>query len=67
MMTMTTPTREEEGAAIWTPVVGLMNGQTVKLTGDLTYAEANKASDVEADKLAARGDAVEWSGARRSA
>jgi len=67
MMTMTTPTREEEAAAIWTPVVGLKTGETVKLPGGLTYAEANKAADIEADKLAAQGKAVDWSGARRVA
>ena len=67
MKTMTTATREEEAAAIWTPVVGLKNGETVKLPGGLTYAEANKAADIEADKLAAQGKAIEWSGARRVA
>jgi hypothetical protein len=67
MKTMTTPTREEEGAAIWTPVVGLKNGETVKLPGGITYAQANKAADIEADKLAAQGKSIEWSGARRVA
>lgn len=66
MKTMNTPTREEEAAAIWTPVVGLKTGETVKLTGGLTYAAANKAADMEADKLAAQGKVIEWSGARRS-
>lgn len=65
MKTMNTPTREEEGAAIWTPVVGLTTGETVKLPGGLTYAQANKAADIDADKLAAQGKAVEWSGAQR--
>lgn len=67
MMTMTTPSREEEGAAIWIPVVGLKNGETVELPGGLTHAEANKAADRESDRLDAQGKAVEWSGARRVA
>ncbi len=67
MKTMNFPTRADEAAAIWTPVVGLKIGETVKLPGGLTYAEANKAADIEADKLAAQGKAVEWSGARRVA
>lgn len=66
MKTMTAATRDDEGAAIWTPVVGLMSGTTVKLPGGMTYAQANKAADIEADKLAGQGKAVEWSGARRS-
>lgn len=65
MMTEYTPTREEEAAPIWVPVVGLKTGEIVKLAGGLTYAEANKVADIEADKLAAQGKEVEWSGARR--
>lgn len=65
MKTMTTATREEEAAAIWTAVVGLKSGETVKLQGGLTYKDATKAADIEADKLAAQGQAIEWSGARR--
>lgn len=65
MKTMTISTIEQEGAAIWTPVVGLRSGETVKLAGGLTYAQANKVADAEADRLAARGNPVEWSGARR--
>ena len=66
-MNMTHATREDEAAAIWTAVVGLESGETVKQPGSLTYAAANEAADIEADKLAAQGKSVEWSGARRIA
>ena len=64
-MNMTPANREDEAAAIWTAVVGLKSGETVKLRGGLAYAAANKAADIEADKLAAQGTAIEWAGARR--
>lgn len=64
-MNMTTATREDEAPAIWTPVVGLKSGETVTLVGGLTHAAAYKVADIEADKLVAKGTAIEWSGARR--
>lgn len=65
MKTITPHTSADEAAAIWTPVVGLSTGETVKLAGGLAYKEATKAADQAADKLAADGKPVEWSGARR--
>ncbi len=67
MLNVTTQTRDDEAAYIWTPVVGLTTGETVTLSGGLTYAQANKAADIAADKLAAQGESIEWSGARRCA
>lgn len=65
MSTMSTPTDDEEAAAIWSPVVGLKTGETVTLPGSLPFAWAHKAADIEADKLAAQGKAVDWTGTRR--
>ena len=66
-MNMTPATCKDDAPAIWSAVVGLKSGETVKQPGGLTYAAANKAADIEADNLAAQGQAVEWSGARRTA
>lgn len=65
MMTINTPTLNDEAAAIWSPVVGLKSGEAVSFPGGLNYNEANKAADIEADKLAGQGKDVEWAGARR--
>lgn len=65
MMTMNTSSHADETAEIWTPVVGLASGETLKLVGGLSYAAAVKAADIEADKLAANDQPIEWAGARR--
>lgn len=52
-------------AVIWTAVVGLTTGETVKLPGLLTHKLAIKAADSLCDKMQAEGQPVEWSGAKR--
>ncbi len=58
-----TDTHEE--AAIWTAVVGLTTGETVKLPGLMTYKQATQAADAHSDKIQAEGQPVAWSAARR--
>ena len=65
MMSLTTANRDDEAAAIWTPVVGMTTGESVTLAGGLTYRAATKAADQAADRLQAQGQPVAWSGARR--
>ncbi|WP_374641025.1 hypothetical protein [Hydrogenophaga sp.] len=67
MNTIAHHTSADEAAAIWMPAVGLTTGETVKLPGGLSYAEPSNIADREADRLAAGGKAVKWSGARRIA
>lgn len=52
-------------AAIWTAVVGLTTGETVKLPGLMTHKMATKAADALCDKMQAEGQPVAWSAARR--
>lgn len=66
MMTMSnTPTREHEGAAIWSPILGLKSGGTIKLPSSLTHGEAIKAAQIEATALETQGADVDWHGAQR--
>ncbi len=52
-------------SAIWTAVVGLANGETVKIPGLMTHKQATKAADAMCDKMQAEGQPVAWSSARR--
>lgn len=52
-------------SAIWTAVVGLASGETVKIPGLMTHKQATKAADAMCDKMQAEGQPVAWSAARR--
>lgn len=52
-------------SVIWTAVVGLANGETVKIPGLMTHKQATKAADAMCDKMQAEGQLVAWSAARR--
>lgn len=52
-------------SANWTAVVGLANGETVKVPGLMTHKQATKAADAMCDRMQAEGQPVAWSAARR--